>query len=99
DYRYSSSLVYNTFPFPKLSDIQKNDLTELAFEILSVRENYPNKTLAKLYDPDLMPKDLKDAHKKNDDYVERLYNKKGFDSDKSRLDFLIELYETNLLEG
>lgn len=99
DYRYSSSLVYNTFPFPKLSDIQKNDLTELAFEILSVRENYPNKTLAKLYDPDLMPKDLKDAHKKNDNYVERLYNKKGFDSDKSRLDFLIELYETNLLEG
>ena len=46
-----------------------------------------------------MPKDLKDAHKKNDNYIEHLFNKKGFGSDKSRLDFLIELYEINLLEG
>ena len=93
DYRYSSALVYNTFPFPNITQIQKDILTEHAFEVLDVRERYSQKTLAQLYDPNKMPNDLKEAHHKLDIAVERCYRKKPFESDEERLEYLFELYE------
>lgn len=97
-YRYSSQLVYNTFPFPKISKKQEEELEECALKILEVRENYPEKTLAQLYDPDKMPEDLREAHRQNDLAVERCYRSKPFESDEERLEYLFKLYEKMIAE-
>jgi len=93
DIRYSSALSYNSFPFPKITKKQKEELEECAFKILDVRERYPEKTLAQLYDPDKMPEDLREAHRENDLAVERCYRSKPFETDEERLEYLFKLYE------
>ena len=90
---YSSLLVYNTFPFPKISDEKKEKIKEAAENILITREYYPEKTLAELYDPDKMPQDLREAHAKLDDIVESCYPGYPFASDEARLECLFKLYE------
>ena len=94
DIRYSTSLTYNTFPFPALTKEQKNEIEALGLEILSIRENYPSKTISDLYDPNLMPKDLRLAHKNLDKVIEDLYSKKSFFNDEERLSFLIDYYNS-----
>lgn len=93
DYRYSAQLVYNTFPFPNISDKQKDQLQKYAFGIIGARANHVGKTLAYLYNPETMPVDLKHAHEDNDIAVESLYRSKPFTSDEERLAFLLKLYE------
>jgi len=93
DYRYSSVLCYNTFPFPNISEKQKEEITELVFNILDEREKHSEKTLAQLYDPDKMPEGLKEAHHQLDLAIERCYRKKSFESDEERLEYLFKLYE------
>ena len=91
-YRYSS-LVYNSFPFPKISAEKKQEIEEAAENVLITREYYPEKTLAELYDPDKMPQDLREAHAKLDDIVESCYPGYPFASDEARLECLFKLYE------
>lgn len=98
DYRYSSALCYNTFPFPPISEAQKQELEERAYGILETREAYSEKTLAQLYDPDKMPADLREAHRQNDLAVERCYRSKPFESDEERLEYLFKLYEQMIEE-
>lgn len=93
-YRYSGTIVYNTFPFPTVTDEQKKHIEHLAEEILLTREDFAGETLAKLYDPDTMPESLKIAHQNLDDAVDKLYNPKGFADTASRLAHLLERYET-----
>ncbi|MBP1540680.1 MAG: class I SAM-dependent DNA methyltransferase [Prevotella sp.] len=93
DIRYSSTLCYNTFPFPKISAEKKAEIESAAEEVLVTREFYPDKTLADLYDPDKMPQDLRDAHEKLDDIVESCYPGYPFASDEARLECLFKLYE------
>ena len=93
DYRYSAQLCYNTFPFPKISDSKKQEIEEAAEEVLLVREDYPGKTLAELYDPDKMPDDLREAHHRLDLIVESCYQDKPFANDEERLECLFKLYE------
>ena len=93
DIRYSSTLCYNTFPFPKISAEKKLEIESAAEEVLITREYYPEKTLAELYDPDKMPQDLRDAHAKLDDIVESCYPGYPFASDEARLECLFKLYE------
>lgn len=93
-YRYSGTIVYNTFPFPTVTDDQKKHIEHLAEEILLTREDFAGDTLAKLYDPDTMPESLKIAHQNLDDAVDKLYNPKGFADTASRLAHLLERYET-----
>lgn len=92
-YAYSASIVYNNFPFPKISDSKKQEIEEAAEEVLLVREDYPGKTLAELYDPDKMPDDLREAHHKLDLIVESCYQEKPFANDEERLECLFKLYE------
>ncbi len=92
-YRYSKNVVYNTFPFPNISEKQKEEITELVFNILDEREQHSEKTLAQLYDPNKMPEDLKEAHHQLDLAIERCYRKKTFESDEERLEYLFKLYE------
>lgn len=94
DYRYSITIVYNTFPFPTVTDEQKKHIEQLAEEILLTREDFAGDTLAKLYDPDTMPEPLKIAHQNLDDAVDKLYHPKGFADTASRLAHLLERYET-----
>lgn len=98
DYRYSRDLCYNTFPWPKASETQKELIKNLAQNVLMIREYYPDKTLADLYDIDTMPDDLRKAHAELDVAVESLYRKRPFESDEDRLQHLFARYE-KLVKG
>ena len=98
DYRYSSALCYNTFPFPPISDNQKQELEQHTYNIISERERHSEKTLAELYDPDKMPDGLREAHRLNDLAVERCYRSRPFESDEERLEYLFKLYEQMIAE-
>ena len=91
--RYSSVLCYNTFPFPNISQKQKDEITELVFAVLDEREKHSQKTLAQLYDPDKMPEGLKKAHHNLDIAIEQCYRSKPFESDEERLEYLFKMYE------
>ena len=93
DYRYSAGLCYNTFPFPDISQKQKEQINLHVFEILEEREKHSGKTLAQLYDPDKMPNGLKEAHHQLDLAIERCYRLKPFESDTERLEYLFKEYE------
>ena len=92
DYMYSVGVVYNTFPTPpKGADFSK--LEPLAQAVLDARAAHPGATLADLYDPDLMPPNLRRAHQALDRAVDRLYRAKGFASELERVEYLFMLYE------
>ena len=91
-YRYSNTLGWNTFPVPMLTEQNKADLTACAQEILLVREAHYPATIADLYDPDNMPVDLRRAHDKNDETLERIYVGRRFRNDTERLEKLFDLY-------
>ena len=91
--RYSSTLGYNTFPFPEISEEKKKEIEEAAEEVLCVRAEHSEKTLAEMYDPDKMPADLRAAHHNLDLIVESCYRKEPFTSDEERLEHLFKLYE------
>lgn len=93
DYRYLNTLVYNTFPFPKVNDKQTQNIEKLAEEVLLARASNAGLTLAKLYDPDKMPDDLKQAHSTLDDAVDKLYRPQGFANTEERLAHLLARYE------
>ena len=92
DYRYSAQLCYNTFPFPTISEAQKTELANLAQDVLDLREEHYDMTLAALYNPETMPDDLKEAHHRLDLAVERCYRSEPFTSDEERLECLFKLY-------
>lgn len=91
--RYSAEICYNTFPFPKITDQQKKRIELCVQDILRVREKYSERTMAELYDPDKMPKDLLDAHHSLDLVIESCYRKKPFENDEQRLTHLFKMYE------
>ena len=95
DFRYSTKLCYNTFPFPKISPSKQQEIEDAATDILLTREPYLTigKTLADLYDPDTMPADLKAAHERLDDIVESCYPGYPFANDEARLECLFKMYE------
>jgi hypothetical protein len=99
DYRYSSQLCYNNFPFPNISLKQKENLNLYVFAILDERAKHPEKTMAQLYDPDKMPKGLKQAHEDLDRAVEQCYRLQPFTSDTERLEYLFKLYEEMMKSG
>ena len=92
-YRYSASIVYNTFPWPTVSEEQKKAVSELADMVLNIRNMYPDKTLAEMYDPDKMPEPLAEAHHNLDVAVDSLYRNTPFESDEELLQLLFKLYE------
>ena len=93
DYRYSSALNYNTFPFPVLSERQKEIINIHVFNVLSEAEKHAEKPISQLYDPNKMPKGLKEAHRNLDIAIEKSYRSKPFESDEERLEHLFKLYE------
>ena len=94
-YRYSIGLVYNTFPTPP-AGANLSKLEPLAQAVLDARATHPDATLSDLYDPDLMPLNLRRAHQSLDRAVDRLYRAKSFSSEHDRVEYLFMLYEKML---
>jgi hypothetical protein len=92
DFRYSNTLGWNTFPVPTLTDKNKADLSRCAEDILLAREAHFPATIADLYDPKAMPANLRAAHDRNDEVLERIYIGRRFKNDTERLEKLFDLY-------
>lgn len=93
DYRYSKDIVYNNFPWPKdLTDEKQKAVEVVAEGVLRARKQFPDATLADLYDPNTMPKVLLDAHHALDKAVDACYGKRSFKNEAERLEFLFDLY-------
>lgn len=92
DFRYSNTLGWNTFPVPTLTEKNRTDLTRCAEDILLAREAHFPASIAELYDPQSMPSDLREAHERNDELLERIYIGRRFRNDTERLEKLFELY-------
>ena len=92
-YRYSASVVYNPFPWPNVTEQQRQEIKNLAEEIRLTREEFPGRTLAELYDPDKMPARLLAAHQALDRAVDRLYRERPFKDAADRLSCLLARYE------
>ena len=91
-YSYTNTLGWNTFPLPPLTEKNKKDLTDCAEEILLARERHFPATIADLYNPENMPEDLRRAHERNDEVLERIYIGRRFKNDTERLEKLFALY-------
>jgi hypothetical protein len=94
DYRYSKDVVYNNFPWPEPTDQQRQKIESTAKAILDARANYPESSLADLYDETLMPADLRKAHKANDRAVMEAYGMLGkVKSEAECVAWLFKMYE------
>ncbi len=96
DYMYSVGVVYNTFPTPPGWTNENADSSApatLAQAVLDARAAHPEATLAQLYDPDLMPPNLRKAHQQLDRAIDRLYRRAAFASERERVEHLFTLYE------
>jgi hypothetical protein len=77
---------------PTLTEKNEADLTRCAEDILLAREHHFPATIADLYDPAAMPEDLRQAHERNDEVLERIYIGRRFKNDTERLEKLFDLY-------
>jgi hypothetical protein len=91
-FSYSNTLGWNTFPIPALTEQNKADLTACAEAILLAREAHFPASIADLYDPETMPENLRKAHERNDEVLERIYIGRRFKNDTERLEKLFDLY-------
>ena len=89
-YRYSKDVVYNNFPWPTPTAEQKAKIEQSAQAILDARALYPDSSLADLYDPTLMPKELLQAHRQNDRTVMAAY---GFSTKMTESECVAELFK------
>ena len=100
DYRYSAKIVYNNFPWPKVTEEQREFISKTAQAILDARSLYPESTLADLYDELTMPAELRKAHQENDIAVMKAYGmikkvggKDKFMTESETVSKLFGLYE------
>ena len=92
DMQYGNTTCYNTFPFPKLTTVEKEELERLAQNILNIRDENFDMTLGEMYNPESMPEELREAHHQLDLAVECIYRPEPFNSDEERLEHLFKLY-------
>lgn len=93
-YRYSSGIVYNNFPWPESPSDKQMQAVELAAQaVLDARAQYPDSSLADLYDPNTMPPALVKAHQQLDKAVDLCYRPQPFASETKRIEYLFELYD------
>lgn len=91
-FRYSNTLGWNTFPIPVFTKQDKEELRACAEQILLAREQHFPASIADLYDSENMPSNLRDAHQKNDEVVERIYIGRRFKNDTERLEKVFDMY-------
>lgn len=93
DYRYSVGIVYNPFPWPDADERQAARIRDLAQKVLDARAEFPDSTMADLYDPDAMPLKLHHAHRTLDTAVDKLYRVDLFPGDRQRVEHLFMRHE------
>ncbi len=94
DYRYSAGLVYNNYPWPQEATAAQIAAVERAAQaVLDARDQFPDSSLADLYDPVTMPPALAKAHADLDRAADRCYRRESFPNDRSRVEHLFALYE------
>jgi type I restriction-modification system DNA methylase subunit len=94
DFRYSNEMVYNNYPWPENpTDKQTKAIEDAAQKVLDTRTEFPNSSLADLYDPLTMPSALVKAHQNLDKAVDLCYRSQPFINETKRIEFLFELYE------
>ena len=91
-FSYTNTVGWNTFPVPPLTEKNKADLTRGTEDILLAREAHFPATIADLYDPETMPENLRHAHERNDEVLERIYIGRRFKNDTERLEKLFDMY-------
>ncbi len=92
-FRYSNTIVYNNYPFPKdINDKQKERVEKAAQKVLDTRAEFPDSSLADLYDPIAMPPSLVKAHNQLDKAVDLCYRPQAFTNERTRIEFLFDLY-------
>ncbi|HEY9017219.1 class I SAM-dependent DNA methyltransferase [Thiomicrospira sp.] len=91
-YSYSNTLGWNTFPIPILTEKNKSDLSVTAAEILLAREKSFPASIYDMYEPEKMPENLRLAHERNDEVLERIYIGRRFKNDTERLEKLFDFY-------
>jgi hypothetical protein len=93
-FRYSNTLVYNNYPWPESpTEKQKQAVEEAAQAVLDARAQFPESSLADLYDPNTMPPVLVKAHQQLDKAVDLCYRPQPFPTEAKRIEYLFELYE------
>ena len=97
DFSYSNTLGWNTFPVPPLTEKNRANLTACAESILLAREAHFPATIADLYDPEKTPDDLRAAHERNDEVLERIYIGRRFRNDTERLEKLFDMYSATVV--
>lgn len=102
DFRYSGSVVYNTFPIAQVSDRRKNEIADMMLEILDIRDEESG-SLAELYGSPLATKNPKPmnvrllrAHQELDKVVDRAYKIDGFKDDIQRMSYLLDMYQNKV---
>lgn len=98
-FRYSVKLVYNTFPIPKFTSDQVEQLSASGRRILKTRYQHYPKPVSELYDPAKMPDDLRAVHRENDELLEGMYIGRPFRNDTERLEKLFKLYAARMKQG
>ena len=94
DFRYSNAIVYNNYPWSENpTDKQKESIEKAAQKILDVRKDYPESSLADLYNPLTMPPALVKAHNDLDKAVDLAYRPQPFINETKRIEFLFNLYD------
>ena len=92
DTRISNTITYNNFPFPQLTPDQEREIQIASLEVLDLRGKYPKSSLADLYDTDVMPTDLRKAHKRLDAAVLLGFGMKSSATDEEILTELFMRY-------
>lgn len=93
DFRYSNTIVYNNYPWPKeVSEKNHLNVEAKAQKVLDVRAEFPNSSLADLYDPLTMPSSLVKAHQALDKAVDLCYRPQAFVNENARIEYLFDLY-------
>ena len=94
DFRYSKDIIYNNFPWPESpTNKQRAAVEKAAQDVLDVRTQFPEASLADLYDPLSMPPALVKAHAQLDRAVDLCYRPQPFENDRQRVEYLFALYE------
>jgi len=96
--RYTSGLCYNTFPIKNLTFDEKFKLEQLAYKLIDQREEFSQKTLHELYDPNKMPLSLKNIHQEIDSFVDQFYLREKIQNHEERIKILFDAYE-NIIKG
>ena len=99
DYRYSKDVVYNNFPWPDVTEEQRQRIEQTAQAILDARAKYPDSSLADLYDPNTMPYDLLEAHRANDRAVMAAYGFSMKLTESECVAKLLEMYSQFVKKG